>query len=359
VLEHKDALVLFLSNKERFYRIGSGNLFDAVNAIDRYKFGKKYTVVDVLTKEEVRNEDILFKMIFLLCDIFDNYESKQYGDVFRNVRENAKMFNGSKYLVKEHSHKRKIKESLEKLICACKEPDITIGEVIRECKEQELLVKEYYEEIVGDEDYQTVLDVKMDEVRNLIKYLRNPRISTQHGVKGESHNTVVFVAESSTSMPIVYMNKFFEIWSTTDITLADFDAFYYEYLEMIQRVQTVCGVKCSEINKEIYKTSEGKIMEIVKEYAGVNEGNAYYLKLLQAHMDKYLMKPNMTNLKPCVRESTVYGVLSAYRLFYVGCSRARRNLEIVIKNEDVSAFKDLLSTKLVQCGFDVIQEQKV
>jgi DNA helicase-2/ATP-dependent DNA helicase PcrA len=356
VSENEDALVLFLSNKERFYGIGAGNLFDAVNAMDKYKFGKKYTVVDVLTKEEVQNEDILFKMIFLLCDIFQNYESKQYGEVFRCVRNNTKIFNAGKYLVKQHSHKGQIKEKLDKLICSYNSSNITIGGLIEECSGLELLVKEYYEEIVGDADYQIVLDVKMDEVRRLIDYLRNPRISTQHGVKGESHDTVVFVAENSTTTPIVHMNKFFEIWSSMDIRLADFDAFYYGYLKMIQNVQSICGVKQSALNKDIYEKAEEQIIGIIKEYAELNKENEYYSCLLKTHIDKYFGKPNMTNLKPCIRESTVYGALSAYRLFYVGCSRARRNLEIIIKNEDVLAFKDRLSSKCVRCGFEIVQE---
>ena len=358
VLKHKDALVLFLTNKERFYGIGAGNLFDAVNNMDRYKFGKKYTAVDVLTKEEVRNEDILFKMVFLLCDIVDNYENKQYGEVFRSIRKNTKIFNANKYLVKEHSNKKRIKDHLDKLIYACKTLDATIGGVIRECNELEFLTKEYYEEVVGNEDYQQVLDVKMMEIRNLIGYLRNPKISTQHGVKGESHNTVVFVAENSSSTPIVHMNKFFEIWSKMDITLADFDTFYYSYLKMVQNVESVCGVKYSEINKEIYEKKESKIIEILNKYTQINKDDDYYINLLQTHMEKYFKKPNVTNLKPCIRESTVYGTLSAYRLFYVGCSRARRNLEIIIKNDDVSAFKELFSVKLTHCGFDVIQAEQ-
>lgn len=353
VEENEDALILFLSNKERFYGIGAGNLYDAVNSMEKYKFGKKYTVVDVLTKEEVRNEDILFKMLFLLCDIFQNYESQQYGEVFRCVRKNTKIFNSSKYLVKQHSNKGNIKEKLDKLISLYNSSDITIGVLLEACSGSEFLVKEYYEEIVGDADYQAVLEVKMGEVRTLIDYLRNPRISTQHGVKGESHNTVVFVAENSTTTPVVHMSKFFEIWCSMNVKLTDFDAFYYDYLKMIQVVQKICGVKQSALNKEIYEKCKTQIIEVIKEYAEMNKENGYYLCLVKTQVDKYLEKPNTTNLKACIRESTVYGALSAYRLFYVGCSRARRNLEIIIKNGDVQAFKERLAKKFKQCGFEV------
>lgn len=174
------------------------------------------------------------------------------------------------------------------------------------------------------------------------------------GVKGESHNTVVFVAENSITNPIVHMNKFFEIWSSMDVRLADFDDFYYGYLKMIHNIQDICGVKQSALNKKIYEKNEDLIIEILREYAEINQENEYYSCLVKANVDKYLRKTNITNLRPCISESTVYGTLSAYRLFYVGCSRARKNLEIIIKNEDVLSFKDRLASKFVQCGFEVM-----
>lgn len=45
--------------------------------------------------------------------------------------------------------------------------------------------------IIEDDDYQLVKDVYIEEVRKLTNYLNDPRVSTQHGVKGESHDTVI------------------------------------------------------------------------------------------------------------------------------------------------------------------------
>ena len=55
-------------------------------------------------------------------------------------------------------------------------------------------------------------------------------------------------------------------------------------------------------------------------------------------MEKYKKKKNVTSAKACLNEGTVYGPLCAYRLFYVGCSRARKNLLIIINREDVKNF---------------------
>lgn len=81
--------------------------------------------------------------------------------------------------------------------------------------------------------------------------------------------------------------------------------------------------------------------------------NPYYIFLLKPKMEKYKKKKNVTSAKACLNEGTVYGPLCAYRLFYVGCSRARKNLLIIINREDVKNFEDKLYEKLKDCGFEV------
>lgn len=54
-------------------------------------------------------------------------------------------------------------------------------------------------------EYQSVLDIKVIEVKNLARYLNMPHISTQHGVKGESHSSVIFMASDNNSTPNVRM----------------------------------------------------------------------------------------------------------------------------------------------------------
>ena len=75
--------------------------------------------------------------------------------------------------------------------------------------------------------------------------------------------------------------------------------------------------------------------------------------MLKDTINDFLAKKNKTALEQCLKENLVYGVLSAYRLFYVGCSRARKNLAIIIKNSDVNGFKERLTEKLSSVGFDI------
>ena len=61
--------------------------------------------------------------------------------------------------------------------------------------------------VLRDSKYDQVLDVCISEFRSLYDYLKIQNISTQHGVKGESHDSVLFVADDSTQ-PSVNMTVF-------------------------------------------------------------------------------------------------------------------------------------------------------
>lgn len=88
------------------------------------------------------------------------------------------------------------------------------------------------------------------------------------------------------------------------------------------------------------------------------KANEIFELLCKPHYIKYLSKPNLTNVKACFKENTVYGCLVAYKLFYVGCSRARKNLTILLDAKKVSTFKEKLSNKLSRIGFVVKDGEK-
>lgn len=47
------------------------------------------------------------------------------------------------------------------------------------------------------------------------------------------------------------------------------------------------------------------------------------------------------------------GILTAYKLFYVGCSRARKNLIVVVDAYKVNRFKEAFMNKMKEIGFSV------
>lgn len=352
--QYKDSLILYLSNKSRFYNIGVGELYDAYSGMEKYSFGKKYNAVDVLTKEEIRENDALLSFLFTVNIIVDYFTKEFYGEVFRIIRKAGTYFNCEKFIIRKHIDKHLVKDKLDDIVALYNELSTTVDDFLSLCAEKKYIREEFYSAVVEENDYQLVKNVKVQEVKVLADYMSDPKISTQHGVKGESHDTVVFVADNSRSNPVVHMSKFFEMWSNIDITLSEFDAFYYIYSQMLNQIENKIGMKCSQLKADTYISVASIIDEELQAFTKKNETNPYYIQLLKVKMDKYFGKKNVTNVKECLKEGTVYGPLCAYRLFYVGCSRAKRNLVIMINKKDIEGFEDKLRNKLMITGFNVL-----
>lgn len=352
--QYKDSLILYLSNKSRFYNIGVGELYDAYSGMEKYSFGKKYNAVDVLTKEEIRENDALLSFLFTVNIIVDYFTKEFYGEVFRIIRKAGTYFNCEKFNIRKHIDKRLVKDKLDDIVALYNELSTTVDDFLSLCVEKKYIREEFYSAVIEENDYQLVKNVKVQEVKVLADYMSDPKISTQHGVKGESHDTVVFVADNSRSNPVVHMSKFFEMWSNIDITLSEFDAFYYIYSQMLNQIENKIGMKCSQLKADTYISVASIIDEELQAFTKKNETNPYYIQLLKVKMDKYFGKKNVTNVKECLKEGTVYGPLCAYRLFYVGCSRAKRNLVIMINKKDIEGFEDKLRNKLMITGFNVL-----
>lgn len=118
--------------------------------------------------------------------------------------------------------------------------------------------------------------------------------------------------------------------------------------QIVERIENISQ------KADTYISVASIIDEELQAFTKKNETNPYYIQLLKVKMDKYFGKKNVTNVKECLKEGTVYGPLCAYRLFYVGCSRAKRNLVIMINKKDIEGFEDKLRNKLMITGFNVL-----
>ena len=273
--QYKDSLILYLSNKSRFYNIGVGELYDAYSGMEKYSFGKKYNAVDVLTKEEIRENDALLSFLFTVNIIVDYFTKEFYGEVFRIIRKAGTYFNCEKFSIRKHIDKRLVKDKLDDIVALYNELSTTVDDFLSLCVEKKYIREEFYSAVIEENDYQLVKNVKVQEVKVLADYMSDPKISTQHGVKGESHDTVVFVADNSRSNPVVHMSKFFEMWSNIDITLSEFDAFYYIYSQMLNQIENKIGMKCSQLKADTYIS----VASIIDE-----ELQAFTKKMKQIHI---------------------------------------------------------------------------
>jgi len=351
---YPDTLVLYVFNKERFQEIGAGLLWNVYSRMDQYGFGKKYSAVNVLTDTSEDNPDEMMKFLFRINEMSDYWIKGQYGNFIFQCKKYKKYFNTSINSITTHTDKLRIKHLWAEFFEIFNDSTKNIGELIKYLKDNQIILESCLDKINPNKEYDNIFDVSVLEVQSLYKYLREPHISTQHGVKGESHDTVVFVASDSFNEPIVHIYKFFEVWAKTDFSLNEFESFYYSYARFVSDVQNTIGIKTDELNKELHEKHKKYLIhqsdKILSEFAN----SKLFERIVSKIYDDYLKKQTVGNAKKCFKNSTVYGVLSAYRLFYVGCSRARKNLTIIVDKSKISNFINEFTEKAKMAGFDVI-----
>jgi DNA helicase-2/ATP-dependent DNA helicase PcrA len=352
---YPDALLLFLLNQKRFDSIGAGNLYRQLGRLDKYSFVQQASAVDVLADDTNENPDPLIKLLFTIDKIVEYFENMNLGNIIQHLKKNSKIFNKEVFTVTKHEDKGRLNNLFGLLLDKYKDTDqnCDINDVITTLKETDLVKSEYIEAISDGGEYSEVLNVKIKEFRAIAKYLKDPNVSTQHGVKGESHESVFFIAEDSTSTPVVHMYNFLKLWCGADFSLDSFESFYYEYRKWIDDTIQHLGFKLSSINKELHDQNKVYLETRTNELCEYFKDNTIFKHLCKKTYSDYLSKPNVTMAKKCFKESSVYGVLCAYRLFYVGCSRARRNLTVFIDKSKINSFSTELIEKLKTTGFSV------
>ena len=350
--KYSNLLVLYLLNQERFDAIGSGNLHRAFSKTKKYSFGKSFTAVDILTKDYPDNPDSLMKLIFIISEMFMWYKLSKYGLIISGLKSNKGIFNSNVFKINNHEGKLELSKKLESIFSVY-ESNKSIKKLLEVLIAEHLVFHEYIHGIIEDPDYEIILNISISEVRALVNYLNDPKISTQHGVKGESHETVAFIADNSSSTPITHMYKFFEFWSKIDISLTTFQDFYYKYLKFILETQKMIGCKISELKKDTYSNVEEVLKNKATEICNFFSDNSIFSELCKEDYINYLEKPGVTKAKECFKDSNIYGILSAYKLFYVGCSRARKNLVVILDEKKIVGDLKNIKKKFIDIGFEV------
>ena len=354
--EFPEILTLYLMNKEKYQEIGAQNLYNAYENMEKYSFGRKYSPTDILSDMSSDNPDILMKFLFLLNNIMSFYANENYGMVISLCKKESKYFDSSQFKIKKHTDKQRIKNKFDKIQVEFEKEGCLIRDIV-EC----LFANGFIPEAVKNDfeestEYQSVLDIKIIEVKNLARYLNMPHISTQHGVKGESHPSVIFMASDNNSTPNVRMYPFFELWSNLEFSLPQFETLFYSYNRLIEKVEAELGMKISELTAETHNKSEKNKAILVRysnEVLEKYQGNILFDALCKDDFISYLAKQNVGNAKKIFKITKMEGILTAYKLFYVGCSRARKNLIVVVDAYKVNGFKEAFMNKMKEIGFSV------
>lgn len=349
--ENPRTLVLYLLNKSRFAALGAAKLYEAFSRMEKYSYERNY--VAILTSPYSDNPDQLLKLLYCLLEMSKYYHNKQYGLIIQKLKANTPgVFKKCFSDIKFHNDKKKLSNCFEQIFDNFNK-DISICEFLESIKNLNVISEDYIDQILNDDDNKSALQVSIAEPKSIFEYMADPRVSTQHGVKGESHDSVVFVADDSKMNPIVHMYHFFEMFAEIPVSLTTFNAFYYDYSAQLRGIEKDIKTKINTLDSTSFEEKKEKLLIGAKSILKNYEGNPYFNFLCKNEYSSFIAKPNVTNAKKCYRESTVNGVLSAYKLFYVGCSRARKSLTILIDKNKSSANIENQKTKFEKLGFQV------
>jgi len=196
-------------------------------------------------------------------------------------------------------------------------------------------------------------------MKRLIDYKDSQSISTQHGVKGEGHPKVCFWSEDSKSnRPYVYMYDFFKIYTQLGqyFSLESFQSFYYEFKACISVLEQNLKMRISKMKSSDITTEN---IGLFSQLADKFKGNIYFEYIFHDSIRDYRAKrenkklPTLKSVQEIFKPYTINRILVAYKLFYVGCSRAKEELIVLVDQEKISGFEAEFKSKMSSVGFEI------
>lgn len=144
------------------------------------------------------------------------------------------------------------------------------------------------------------------------------------------------------------------MWGQIQISAKTLTQFYYDFAAEVDNIQQSIGIKGSELKKGTYIANEEMIKAKLHTVLDRFKDDPYFQFIYGADYESYFSKPGVTKAKDCLKDNAVYGILSAYKLFYVGCSRARKNLTILLDSSKIQGNFELQKKRFEEMGFQVI-----
>ena len=374
----------FLSNTsevyEKFYKLRTINRkrFDNINNSGKsaeeiykkyqeiYPNSSRISVMDVLVNSNYdENPDELMSFLSLLFLVLNEYHNKNYGEVIRILKNSQKNIPGDKSIsvfdssllkIEFHEDKVKLQEKMDFFVGLLKSKE-SLGIVIQELVANKVIGNDFYKFIFlydknGDFLYTDLFCSSIELFKLIDEYNRNPMVSTQHGVKGEGHKKILFVAENSSNPGIKmyeFLNLFTCFYAQNKFNFDSFQQFYYDFYRDILLLEEKLEKKINKIKAEDREQYFDDFQNIYNKYLD-NE----YFKFICLNQNTLQLreKTRLADMKIIFNINTVRSTLTAYKLFYVGCSRAEEELIVLIDTNQIDNMEEFKSC-FTQIGFQI------
>lgn len=249
-----------------------------------YPNNSRISAMDVLVNSNYdENPDELMSFLSLLFRVLSEYHNKNYGEMIRLLKnsknnlsfgKSISIFDSSILKIEFHEDKVKLKEKMD-LFAKLLESKELLGIVIQELVANKVISDDFYKFIFlyaknGDFLYTDLFCSSIELFKLIDEYNRTPMVSTQHGVKGEGHKKILFVAENS-STPGIKIYEFLNLFSSfyTQNIVFNFDSFqqfYYDFNHDILSLEEKLGKKIRKINADDRELYFSDFQEIFNKY---------------------------------------------------------------------------------------------
>jgi DNA helicase-2/ATP-dependent DNA helicase PcrA len=349
-LTGESTLILSVHNATIFESLGAPDFLKEMKSYPGHGHGSQHPAVSVVSEpdwEKVQNP--LVKLLYGLLQLEEHFETGVYGSAIQMLRRHPNIFGG--ITLRQHADKVRISEGFASLFRTMNADGTTIGKLVESVGDLTFLMPADVSEYLSMDEIQQLRDVPFAQVRKAYDFNKSPSRSTQHGVKGESHEDIIFMAESS-SNPAVQMDRLFNIWPKFDLNLEMLESFAAQISSVFGQAESNLGQPVSKLDAKLYAPIAASVVAEAQIVYGELQTVPLFTEIYEAAFLKFLSKPNVTNAKSLFKTSTVNGLVTAYKLFYVGCSRARTNLDVVIDSSKLENI-DATASKLRELGFEV------
>lgn len=331
-----------------------------------YPITSKIAPMDVLLPIDNNDDpDPLIKFVYIFSDILNNHRLGNYGFVIQSVQnasfkteiKNINIFNTNILKLSYHKDKIILKRKLDNAsILFTKKSRLSLLLFLESLLKKGILSKDFYEMVLletnrdGTFRYTNPLAIPVRKYVCLDEYRREPMVSTQHGVKGEGYDKVLFISQDSRN-PAIDISGFFGLFSKmNDFNLDDFQSFYYEFKKDVSFVEERARKKIGQFNAGLRDTYQNEFSRIFNKYQNNN-----YFKEINSNGIIFEERLTLAKFKVMFSYNKVRNILTAYKLFYVGCSRAKEDLVVLVEQSMVSNFFDPFICKMEECHFSIQQ----
>ncbi|MEI5915361.1 UvrD-helicase domain-containing protein [Bacillus albus] len=351
-----DTLQLVLFNSELFNEIGAFNLYKVYNKI--YAYHDKYNAKEILLNSNQDNPDDLIVLLTFVIEISELFDEKRFIKLIQKI-SGFKFANKEIWKIKKHSDKVKVADQLNRLSQEIRS-NKTLNELLCFLQQIEIIDSTFLEMVISQIEENTeckdeLFNIRLNEFLNCYKQMKYPIFSTQHAVKGEGYDKVAFKISDGTNNINVRMYAFLNLFSKGLFDYKELMSMNEHVKKNIYALNATIKKQASKLNAKEFKQFEEPCKKCILEIKKIIiNNNGLFIEIFGSDYLSFEGKPNVTNFKKCIKAiNKIEGILLAYKLFYVGCSRAKEQLDVYVTNIDIKSFQKEFISKMESIGFDV------